>query len=142
MMLVNKDNKVFVGKRIDNTAEAWQMPQGGVDDGENFEVAALRELYEEAGTRKVEIVAESKDWHYYDLPVDLVPKLWKGKYRGQKQKWFVLRFLGEDTDINIKTDHPEFSQWKWVDIDLLPEVIVPFKKDVYKAVVAEFKHLF
>lgn len=142
MMLVNKDNKVFVGRRIDSSAEAWQMPQGGVDEGEGLAAAALRELEEEVGTTKAEILAESEEWHLYDLPVDLVPRLWKGKYRGQKQKWFVLRFLGEDSDINIQTQHPEFCEWKWVDIDVLPDVIVPFKRAVYMAVVDEFRHLF
>jgi putative (di)nucleoside polyphosphate hydrolase len=142
MMLVNNDNKVFVGRRIDSTAEAWQMPQGGVDEGEELAAAALRELEEEVGTTKAEILAESASWHLYDLPVDLVPKLWKGKYRGQKQKWFVLRFFGDDSDINIHTKHAEFCEWKWVDIDLLPDVIVPFKRGVYKAVVDEFRHLF
>jgi putative (di)nucleoside polyphosphate hydrolase len=139
MMLVNKDNKIFVGKRIDSTAEAWQMPQGGVDEGEDTEQAALRELEEEAGTRNAKIIAESKEWHYYDLPDDLIPKLWGGKYRGQKQKWFCLRFLGEDSEINIATEHAEFHQWKWVDIETLPDIIVPFKRDVYAAVVAEFR---
>jgi putative (di)nucleoside polyphosphate hydrolase len=139
MMLVNKDNKIFVGKRIDSSVEAWQMPQGGVDDGEDIEEAALRELEEEVGTRNAKIVAISKVWHYYDLPDDLVPQIWGGKYRGQKQKWFVLRFLGDDAEIKIDTKHAEFCKWKWADLETLPDIIVPFKRNVYKAVIEEFR---
>ncbi len=141
IMLLNERGEVFVAKRIDSIAEAWQMPQGGIDEGEDVQVAALRELEEEIGTNKVKIIAQSRDWLNYDLPADLVPKLWGGKYRGQTQKWFVMRFLGQDSDINIATAHPEFSEWKWVARDSLPDLIVPFKRDLYQQLVLEFKHL-
>jgi len=142
MMLINRAGLVFVARRIDTLVEAWQMPQGGIDEGEDPRVAALRELEEEIGTTKAEIMAESRDWLSYDLPEHLVPQLWGGKYRGQKQKWFALRFLGEDSDINIETKHPEFSQWKWVTPAEVPELIVPFKRELYQAVVGEFSSLF
>lgn len=142
MMLLNKDKRVFVAKRIDMVAEAWQMPQGGIDHGEDPQLTALRELEEEIGTNKAEIMAESKDWLTYDLPEELIPKLWGGKYRGQKQKWFAMRFLGADSDINIATKHPEFSQWKWVQAAELPGLIVPFKRALYERIVHEFAHLF
>lgn len=141
MMLLNKDNMVFVGKRIDTRSEAWQMPQGGVDHGETPASAALRELEEEAGTSKAEIIAESRDYYYYDLPEELIHDIWGGKYRGQKQKWFALRFTGDDSEININTEHPEFCEWKWADINTLPDLIVPFKRDIYSAIVKEFKAL-
>jgi putative (di)nucleoside polyphosphate hydrolase len=141
MMLFNRAGLVFIARRIDNTAEAWQMPQGGVDAGEELRPAAMRELLEEIGTDKASIVAESADWYYYDLPDALVPKIWGGKYRGQKQKWFALRFEAEDSAINIATEHPEFSTWKWAPMDTLPDVIVPFKRALYAALVAEFGHL-
>ena len=141
IMLLNAQGEVFVAKRIDSTAEAWQMPQGGIDDGEEVEAAALRELEEEIGTNKVTIIAQSYDWLHYDLPADLVPKLWGGKYRGQTQKWFVMRFLGKDSDINIATVHPEFSEWKWVARESLPDLIVPFKRDLYAQLVEEFRRL-
>jgi len=142
MMLINRAGLVFVARRIDTLVEAWQMPQGGIDEGEDPRIAALRELEEEIGTTKAEIMAESRDWLSYDLPEHLVPQLWGGKYRGQKQKWFALRFLGEDSDINIETKHPEFSQWKWVTPAEVPELIVPFKRELYQAVVGEFSSLF
>jgi putative (di)nucleoside polyphosphate hydrolase len=138
IMMLNAENRVFVAKRIDTLAEAWQMPQGGMDDGETPEQSAMRELYEETGTDKAVIIAESRDWYYYDLPAELIGKIWKGKYRGQKQKWFVMRFLGADSDINIHTPHPEFSEWRWVDMQSLPDVIVPFKRTLYQALVDEF----
>lgn len=138
MMLLNKENLVFVGRRIDTTSDAWQMPQGGIDSGEAPEDAALRELEEEIGTRDAAIVAESKEWLHYDLPDRLIPRIWNGKYRGQKQKWFALNFLGTDADININTAHPEFCEWRWISIDALPEMIVPFKRDIYTKVVDEF----
>ncbi len=138
IMLCNAQRKVFVAKRIDMVAEAWQMPQGGMDDGEDPRTAALRELLEETGTGKAEIIAESADWYYYNLPTDLIPKVWGGKFRGQRQKWFVMKFLGQDADINIATEHPEFSHWKWADSNDLPNLIVPFKRDLYVALVKEF----
>lgn len=139
IMLINAKREVFVAKRIDTISEAWQMPQGGIDEGETSDAAALRELKEETGTDKAVIIHESADWYYYDLPEHLVPKIWGGKYRGQKQKWFAMRFEGMDSDINIETEHPEFCEWKWVEIGALPDIIVPFKRSLYAALVAEFK---
>ena len=141
MMLFNREGGIFVAKRIDTTSEAWQMPQGGVDEGEPPRAAAMRELYEEIGTNKATIIAESKEDYYYDLPDHLVPIIWKGKYRGQRQTWFALRFDGNDAAINIATEHPEFNEWKWADIETLPDLIVPFKRDLYAALVQEFGHL-
>ena len=140
MMLLNARGQVFVAKRIDMTSEAWQMPQGGIDEGEEPETAALRELREETGTDRATILAESAEWYSYDLPADLIPKIWGGKYRGQKQKWFVLRLDGDDSLINIETDHAEFSEWKWVEASALPHIIVPFKRELYAALVEEFGH--
>lgn len=140
VMLVNTDGKVFVGQRIDTEASAWQMPQGGIDPGETAQDAALRELHEETGIppRKVRIEAETADWVRYDLPHDIVPRIWKGRFRGQEQKWFLIRFLGDDTDIDIDTDHPEFSEWRWLDPSDLVARIVPFKRAVYQTVLTEF----
>lgn len=139
VMLANRDGNVFVGQRIDNPGPAWQMPQGGVDEGETPRDAALRELWEETGVPadKVEIVAETAGWVPYDLPHDLVPKLWKGRFRGQEQKWFLMRFTGEDADVNIDTEHPEFSEWRWLPPEELAGAIVPFKRAVYETVLAE-----
>jgi putative (di)nucleoside polyphosphate hydrolase len=139
VMLANRDGHVFVGQRIDNPGPAWQMPQGGVDEGETPRDAALRELWEETGVPadKVEIVAETAGWVPYDLPHDLVPKLWKGRFRGQEQKWFLMRFTGEDADVNIDTEHPEFSEWRWLPPEELAGAIVPFKRAVYETVLAE-----
>jgi putative (di)nucleoside polyphosphate hydrolase len=141
VMLVNPDGLIWVGRRTD-TPNGWQMPQGGVDHGESPADAALRELHEEIGTDKAEIVAESQALHRYDLPEHLLGKVWGGRYRGQEQRWFLLRFLGGDDDINIATAHPEFDAWKWVPLDELCERIVPFKRDVYRQVIAEFEPLF
>ncbi len=138
IMLLNADNQVFVAKRIDTVAEAWQMPQGGVDEGEDIRTAALREMEEEIGTNNASFIAESHEWLDYDLPEHLIGKLWKGKYRGQTQKWFLMRYNGEDTDINIETEHPEFCEWKWADPQTLPDIIVPFKKQLYTNVLKEF----
>ena len=142
LMLLNRENKVFVAQRIDTAIAAWQMPQGGIDEGEDPRDAALRELEEEIGTDKAEIIAESRRWFDYDLPRDLVPKVWHGRYRGQTQKWFALRFLGEDSDIDIETEDPEFSAWKWAAHEELPGFIVPFKLQLYRAVLKEFADLF
>lgn len=141
IMLLNAENKVFAARRIDTRAEAWQMPQGGIDEGEDPRAAALREMREEIGTDKAEIIAESAEWLEYDLPQELVPKLWGGRYRGQKQKWFVLRYLGQDSDIDINTETPEFLEWKWVEMRELPSLIVPFKRTLYERLVEEFRHL-
>jgi len=140
IMLLNREGKVFVGKRKD-TPDAWQMPQGGIDKGESPAEAALRELEEEIGTGKAVVLAETKDWHRYDLPPHLVGKVWGGRYRGQEQKWLCCRFQGEDTDINIRTAHPEFDAWQWVGLDDLIRLIVPFKRDIYRVVVEEFRAL-
>jgi putative (di)nucleoside polyphosphate hydrolase len=138
-MLLNRAGLIFVGKRIDQTVEGWQMPQGGIDEGEAPRQAVLRELKEETGTDKAEILGEMDDWLTYDLPPHLVGIAFKGKFRGQKQKWFALRFTGRDSDIDLTAHEPEFSEWKWLALDDLPGVIVPFKRDAYAAVVAAFR---
>jgi putative (di)nucleoside polyphosphate hydrolase len=141
VMLINKEGQVFVGRRIDQTVEGWQMPQGGIDDGETPAQAVMRELKEEAGTDKAEILREHGDWLAYDLPPHLIGVALHGKYRGQKQKWFALRFTGTDADIDLHTHEPEFATWRWVSMDELPKMIVPFKRDIYRKVIAAFKDL-
>ena len=143
IMLINDDGHVFVGQRIDNNQNAWQMPQGGIDGDEDPQSAAYRELLEETGIEQenVKFLATSSKWLLYDLPEDLIPKLWDGKYRGQKQKWFLFKFLGTNRDINISTEHPEFSNWKWIPKENLLEEIVPFKKSVYESVLREFERI-
>ena len=138
IMLLNPRGQVFVARRIDMPSEAWQMPQGGIEEGEPPQIAALRELREEIGTDKAELLAESRGWMNYDLPAELLGKLWGGRYRGQTQKWFAMRFTGTDSDINIATEVPEFLDWKWAEIDRLPSLIVPFKRYLYEQIVAEF----
>ena len=145
VMLVNGDGHVFVGKRIDNReGDAWQMPQGGIDDGEELRAAALRELWEETGVLEhhVALIAQTREELLYDLPDELLGRLWGGRYRGQRQFWLLGRFLGEDADIALDAhDPPEFCEWKWVKPEELPELIVPFKKRVYRAVIEEFRDL-
>jgi putative (di)nucleoside polyphosphate hydrolase len=136
--LINAKGLVFVGQRLDSTEPAWQMPQGGIDQGETPRAAALRELHEEVGTDKAEIVAQTPDWVRYDLPADIAAKTWKGRFRGQEQMWFLMRFTGTDADIDIATKHPEFSAWKWLPFPQLPKVIVGFKRPIYDAVVKAF----
>lgn len=141
VMLMNAAGAIFVGQRLDRHKDAWQMPQGGIDAGECPKTAALRELEEETGVlpELVEIIAESDGWLPYDLPHDVVPQFWGGKYRGQEQKWYLMRFVGQDAQVNIATEHPEFGAWKWLPVDQLVDNIVPFKREVYERVLAEFK---
>lgn len=138
MMVFNNDKKIFVGKRIDNQ-KAWQMPQGGVDENEGCLSAAKRELYEETGIQSIRIIEKSKEKYIYDLPKYLLGKIWKGKYKGQRQRWFLIKFLGPDSEINLKQKCPEFNEWKWVGIDELSKLIVPFKKKLYLSVIKEFQ---
>ena len=139
IVILNKKNQVFVAKRIDNPKNFWQMPQGGVDQGEKFYNAALRELYEETSIKNVTLLKEIEEYISYELPDYLLGVIWKGKYRGQKQKWFIMRFKGDDKEINIKTTKPEFMDWKWVEIEDLTNVVVHFKLNVYKKVKTEVK---
>jgi putative (di)nucleoside polyphosphate hydrolase len=141
VMLIDGAGRIFAGQRRDSDVAAWQMPQGGIDDGEKPRAAALRELWEETGVTadKVQAVARMHDWVTYDLPPDLLGRVWGGKYRGQRQRWFLYRFLGTDTDIDIATEHPEFSEWRWVTADEMLAAIVPFKRQVYAEVVQAFR---
>lgn len=147
VMLVNAHGHVFVGQRIDNKdseGDAWQMPQGGIDDGEELHPAAMRELYEETGVSAdlVTVIAETREEFFYDLPTELLGRLWKGRFRGQRQKWLLLRFTGQDSDINLEAHDPaEFCAWKWVEPEALPELVVPFKRRVYRQVLDEFRSL-
>mgnify|MGYP001246803112 FL=1 len=131
IIVLNDNNQVFVGKRIDNPGEKWQMPQGGVDNGEDFVTAMKRELIEETSITNIKILKQIDHMFQYELPQNLVGIIWKGKFRGQKQKWFITRFLGNDSEINLNTKHPEFKEWKWINPRKLPDVIVDFKKDLY-----------
>jgi putative (di)nucleoside polyphosphate hydrolase len=141
IMLVNPAGLAFVGRRIDMPAglAAWQMPQGGIDPGESPREAAFRELKEEVGTDEADILAETEGWLHYDLPADIASRMWTGRWRGQRQKWFLMRFTGRDSDINPATEHPEFDAWEWVEPERLPELIVPFKRRLYSDLLAEFR---
>ena len=141
VMLIDREGRVFVGQRLDSTLEAWQMPQGGIDPGEDAQAAAIRELGEETGipAHLAELIAEAPDELFYDLPEELIGKVWKGKWRGQRQRWFLFRFLGDDSDVDIATADPEFRAWRWMDPQDLPGVVVPFKRDLYHAVLAAFR---
>ena len=139
VIVLNNENKVFVGKRKDNPVDKWQMPQGGVDDGEDFLAAMKRELCEETSIKNIEIIKEINQLYEYELPKNLIGIIWKGKFRGQKQKWFIAKFLGDENEINLNTAHPEFIEWKWVDAKKLPEVIVDFKKNLYLSLLKEIK---
>ena len=141
IVVLNKQNKVFVAKRIDNPKNFWQMPQGGVDEGENFLKAAYRELEEETSIKNVELIKELDGTITYELPDRLLGLIWKGKYRGQKQKWFLMRFVGSDSEINIKTKHPEFLEWKWVELEKITDLVVDFKLHVYKEVKDKVKKI-
>ena len=141
IVLLNKNNKVFVAKRIDNPKNFWQMPQGGVDEGEDFLNAAYRELEEETSIKNVELIKEFDDLLTYELPSRLLGIIWKGRYKGQKQKWFLMRFTGEENEINIKTKKPEFLDWKWIDLDQITEVVVDFKLHVYKELKEKVKKI-
>jgi putative (di)nucleoside polyphosphate hydrolase len=141
VVLVNRDGLIFAGQRLDTPGQAWQMPQGGIDEGEKPRAAALRELWEETGVTAdlVEFVAKTTDWITYDLPPELLGKAWGGRYRGQRQKWFLYRFLGRDDQIRIDSDHPEFASWRWIGADEMVAAIVPFKRAVYEQVVSAFR---
>jgi putative (di)nucleoside polyphosphate hydrolase len=141
IVVLNSKNKVFVGKRKDNPFDKWQMPQGGVNSDESLFEAMKRELKEETSIKNIKVLKEFDQWLEYELPENLVGKIWKGKYRGQKQKWFVVKFLGNDNEININTKYPEFIEWKWIDMNLLPNLIVLFKKHVYENVLVELKKI-
>lgn len=141
VMIVNREGKVFVGQRLDSMLEAWQMPQGGIDPGEDALTAAIREIGEETGIApdKIELVAQAPDELSYDLPPELIAKVWQGRWRGQTQRWFLFRFTGEDSDVDIATAEPEFRAWRWVDPDDVPTLIVPFKQALYQQVLAAFR---
>ena len=139
VIVLNNKNKIFVGKRKDNPVNKWQMPQGGIDKNESILTAMKRELNEETSIKNIQIIKELNGWFQYELPKNLLGIIWKGQFRGQKQKWFVVRFTGEESEINLKTEHPEFIEWKWVEMDEIPKIIVDFKKDVYEKLLLELK---
>jgi putative (di)nucleoside polyphosphate hydrolase len=141
VMLISSEGRVFVGRRIDQMVEGWQLPQGGIDEGETPVEAAFRELEEEIGTRNAVLLREYDEWLSYDLPAHLLGVALHGRYRGQRQKWLAMRFRGDDSEINIKTTQPEFGQWKWLPVDVLPRLVVPFKRDTYSKVIAAFRDL-
>lgn len=141
IIVLNNNNQVFVGKRKDNPGDKWQMPQGGVDKGEDFITAMRRELIEETSIKNIKILKEVQNMYQYELPKNLVGIIWKGKFRGQRQKWFITKFLGKDNEINLDTQHPEFIDWKWIDPKDLPEVIVDFKKELYLNLLKEIKQV-
>ena len=141
VILLNDKNNVFVGKRIDNPKNSWQMPQGGVDENEDVLPAAKRELEEETGVKSVKLIKDLDGWFKYDLPEYLLGKLWEGKYRGQKQKWFVMKFIGKSSEINVKTKNPEFFEWKWIELSKLPNIAVHFKVDIYSKIKEELTSL-
>jgi len=141
ILLLNKKNKVFVGKRIDNPEKFWQMPQGGVNTNENLTNAAKRELEEETGIKSIKVIKELNEWFEYYLPKKLLGKIWQGKYCGQKQKWFIMKFLGNEDEINVKTKHPEFLEWKWIDLDKITDVVVDFKLHIYAKIKKEVKKI-
>ena len=140
IIVLNKQNQVFVGKRKDNPVDKWQMPQGGIDQNETPLNAMKRELAEETSIKNIKILKEIENWLEYELPPNLLGKIWKGKFRGQKQKWFIVKFLGQDSEVNLNTTHQEFIEWKWIDYNSLPEVIVDFKKEVYKKLKLEINN--
>ena len=139
IIILNNNNQVFVAKRKDNPVDKWQMPQGGLDEGEDFVAAMKRELIEETSIRNIKILKEIENMYQYELPEKLVGILWKGKFRGQKQKWFITKFLGNDNEVNLNTKHQEFIEWKWVDANMLPNIIVEFKKKLYQDLLKEIK---
>lgn len=142
LLVINKNGDVFIGKRIDSNLNAWQMPQGGIEAYEDPKTAGIREMEEEIGTKNAELIGEMSEWLNYDIPENLSHRLWNGKYRGQTQKWLAFKFLGDDSEINIKTKVPEFKEWKWENHKNLPSLAVPFKRDIYKKVIKEFEELF
>jgi|TARA_B110000444_G_scaffold202612_1_gene194912 putative (di)nucleoside polyphosphate hydrolase len=139
IIVLNSKNKVFVGKRKDNPGDKWQMPQGGVDKGEDHQTAMKRELIEETSIKNIKIIKRIEKIYEYELPANLIGIIWKGKYRGQKQKWFITKFLGNDNEINLNTEHQEFIEWKWINVDMLPDIIVEFKKKLYQDLLKEIK---
>ena len=141
VIVLNNENKIFVGKRKDNPVDKWQMPQGGINKNESFLTAMKRELDEETSIKNIQIIKELDGWFQYELPKNLIGIIWKGKFRGQKQKWFVVRFTGKESEINLKTKHPEFIEWKWVEMDELPKIIVDFKKEVYEKLLVKLKKI-